>query len=262
MKYQFLFLYYIFISVSICLAVSCKKPPQENIEPPEPKPVPTSVIDIDSNEYAVTQFGNTLWMAENLRVTRYDTEALRSGDTIAEAKDNQAIDVEKPYYKDGRNFIESPQTDNLTGEIRNSIGYLYNWSAAAGTVTNSSTVRDSIQGICPNGWRLPRSKDWDSLFYYLGGISVSGEKLKAKHGWYTASGSGSNASGMNCYPAGLAGGNFISFMGQQTMYWGTETHIIFNARAQVLRLFYSQDEAALLYINKIQANSVRCVKDL
>ena len=260
MKYQFFFLNSIII-VLICFAASCTKP-QPDPEPPKPEPIPTSVTDIDGNEYKVKQFGGTLWMMENLRVSRYDTASVCSGKIIPEAINNQSVDIDKPYYKDVENFTESPYTDNLTSEIRKSLGFLYNWSAAAGTATNNITVGGNTQGICPNGWRLPTATDLDSLCYYLGGKEVAGEKLKSKYGWYTETGSGTNESEMNCYPAGLAIDYNVSFVGKQTIFWSSTNNLVNSSKAEVLKLSYDQDAAERIYLNKIQANSVRCVKKL
>ncbi|MDR2971648.1 MAG: fibrobacter succinogenes major paralogous domain-containing protein [Bacteroidales bacterium] len=263
MKKQTVVLSFFLIYVLVFIAQSCQKPIRESDpEPdPDPDPIKTYVCDIDSNEYKVKQFGNTLWMMENLRVTRYDTKSPRSGDTVAIVINNQTIDVDRPYYRDGRENKESQYTDNLTSEIRKSLGFLYNWCAATGVVENRVLVNDSIQGICPNGWRLPITKDWDSLFYYLGGVEIAGKKLKSVYGWYQLSGSGTNESGLNCYPAGLAIAYNVALMGQQTMFWCSISHPLFS-QGQVCRLFYNRDDAEMLYINKFQANSVRCVKDL
>jgi len=262
MKYQLFFLNSILI-VLLCFAVSCKKSSSEPENPePKPEPIPTSVTDIEGNEYAVKRFGGTLWMMENLRVTKYDTKSPRSGDSIPKAINNHAVNAETPYYKDVTDFTDSPYTDNLTNEIRKSLGFLYNWSAAAGTTTNNTTVATNTQGICPNGWQLPTATDFDSLCHYVGGRTVAAKKLKSMYGWYTETGSGTNESEMNCYPAGLAAGNLVSFVGKQTMFWSSNNNMANNTKAEVIRLFFDKDEAEKLYINKIQANSVRCVKKL
>jgi len=249
------------IFVLFVLGSSCEPQPPE---PPKPelKPVPTFVLDIDRNRYGVKRFGNTLWMNENLRVTRYDTESSRFGDTISVATYNQSVNINKPYYIDARDFEESPYTDYLTENIRNSLGLLYNWCAAVGTIVNETSVKDSVQGICPNGWRLPNAKDFDNLFYYLGTPEITGQKLKSVYGWFTLTGSGTNESRLNCYPAGLAAGNFVSFVGQQTMFWSSQTQIGASEKAKVLKLFFDQAEAETPNINKFQANSVRCVMDI
>jgi len=247
------------ILVLLCLSGACKKT-ESKPEKPVLKPIPSSVTDIDGNTYNVIRIENKLWMTENLKVTRYDTESLCSKCSIPEATDTQGVDEKMPYFKDTRNFIEAPYTDNFTDEVRNSLGYLYNWSAAAGTTANNTTVNDKIQGICPNGWRLPTANDFDSLSLFFGGNEQSGKALKSLNGWYLTS--GDNESNMNCYPAGLAIKNNVSFAGKQTMFWSTKSMSTNITRANVMKLSYNQDNTEHSYINKAQANSVRCVLDL
>jgi len=235
-------------------------------KPPEPSedllPIPLSVTDIDRNKYNVKRFGKMLWMTENLRVTRYDTESPHYGDTIAVATYQHAVNTDKPYYINAQNFEEAPYTDNLTEEIRNSLGLLYNWSAAAGVEQNSNTVKDSIQGICPNGWRLPRVKDLDSLYKYLDDKETAGTQLKSLYGWHTLTGSGTNESGLNCYPAGTAANSFVSLMGQMSLFWTSTGQIGNTIRVGALILSYDQENAETVYVNKLQANSIRCVMDI
>jgi uncharacterized protein (TIGR02145 family) len=246
----------IIVVVLVCLSGACKKP---HPDLPPKKSIPTSVTDIDSNTYTIKRFGNILWMKENLRVTRYDKESLRSGDSIAEAG-KQFVDIHEPYFKDARFFVDPPDTDNLTDEIRKSLGFLYNWSAAAGTTLTNTTVADKIQGICPNGWRLPTATDFDTLCLYLGGKDMAGIALKSTHGWLLNS--GTNESGMNCYPAGLAIRNNATFVGKQSMFWSSKSLQGNNTKADVLQLLFNQDKVEIKSINKTQANSVRCVMDL
>ena len=243
------------IFVLFALGSSCG--PEPPPPPPPPIPIPTSVTDIDGNRYSVKQFGNTLWMTENLKVTQYDTLSPRSGEPIAVATYNQSVDINKPYYIDVSDFEDSPYTDNLTENIRNSFGLLYNWSAAAGTTENNTTAGGWIQGICPNGWVLPTADDWKELVSILGGDKAAGQPLKSRNGWYTDI--GSDVSGMCCYPVGLAANNFVSLVGQQTMFWSSTSQLGDNAKSTVLKLFYDSDEAEMPNIFKYQASSVRCV---
>ena len=259
MKNDSFILLIVLLSILFFLGATCgTKPPPP---PPPPPEIPTSVTDIDNNTYQVKRFNNTLWMTENLRVTRYDTESTCYDEVIQEVANNQRVDMNNPYYNNAKDFIDPPYTDNLTREIRNRLGVLYNWSAATGAVDNNASVNDYIQGICPNGWRLPNTKDWDSLCTLLGGKKIAGEKLKAQYGWYSVS--GSNESGMECYPAGLAAGNYISFVGRQIMFWCPKGLMLDKSKAEVTRIYFDKDEVELgLLISKIQANSVRCVKDI
>lgn len=256
MKFFTFFLGFFITLAFICVSISCKKPTPE---PKKPKPIPTSVIDIDGNIYHLKRIENKLWMTENLMTTRYDTESLSSGDTVHTAN-NPLGSEDLPYYKDARNFKESPDTDNLTSEIRKSLGFLYNWCAAVGTINNHTTCEGKIQGICPNGWRLPTAVEWDSLCLFLDGKEQAGKKLKSKEGWYTNS--GTNESGMNCYPAGLAINNNVTLVGKQTMFWSSKSQPGLISKAVALKLFFNQDKADVTNINKSQANSVRCIMDL
>ncbi|PWJ68338.1 MULTISPECIES: FISUMP domain-containing protein [unclassified Fibrobacter] len=72
-------------------------------------------------------------------------------------------------------------------------GAIYDWSAAIDSLQiykefgkkcgagKNCLFDTSIQGICPNGWRLPTSKDWDKLYDIVGGE----ENLKSRIGWGT-----------------------------------------------------------------------------
>ena len=232
-------------------------------EPPPPKPpkppIPLSVTDIDGNIYHIKLCGSILWMTENLRVTKYDTESSRSGNTIPVATSEQSVNINKPYCVNVKDVEDAPYTDNFTEEIRSALGLLYNWSAATGMEKNDTLVNGSKQGICPNGWRLPIRSDLDSLFKYLGGKELADDKLKSTSGWYLIN--GTNESGLNCYPAGLAVGNQISaFAGRQTMFWCSGNYGT-NERDEVFRLFYNEP-AEMKFIDKYQASSVRCVKSI
>ena len=44
------------------------------------------------------------------------------------------------------------------------LGYEYNFYAATNGLTASA---DNVQGICPDGWRLPSNKDWEELKTYV-----------------------------------------------------------------------------------------------
>jgi uncharacterized protein (TIGR02145 family) len=113
------------------------------------------VIDIDGNKYATIKIGSQIWMAENLRTSRYS-----NGDTIP-------------------NFSEFWQWYNLTyggwAHYRNdpafekTCGKLYNWYA----ITDSAN-------ICPKGWHVSTDDDWTILLNDLGGNIFAGSKMKSK----------------------------------------------------------------------------------
>ena len=93
------------------------------------------LTDIDGNIYKTVQIGNQIWMAENLRVSRY-----RNGDLIPNVTDNEKWGE----FETGAwcNYDNNP---NLNSEY----GKLYNWYAVA----------DS-RNIAPAGWHVPTDAEW------------------------------------------------------------------------------------------------------
>lgn len=133
-----------------------------------------SVTDIEGNVYKTIQIGTQVWMAENLRVTKY-----RNGDVIGTTTP-ATLDIQnqsKPKYQWANNGNES---DVFT------YGRLYTWYAAT----------DS-RGTCPTGWHLPTNEEFTALITFLGGESVAGGKLKesgTSH-WISPNTGATNSSG-------------------------------------------------------------------
>lgn len=101
------------------------------------------ITDIDGNVYSTVLINDQIWMAENLKTTKY-----RNG-----------MAIEYPGEKD---TVWSNNTSGAYAWFENKIswkdsyGALYNWYA----VNNSN-------GLCPAGWRVPTDADWTDLFNYL-----------------------------------------------------------------------------------------------
>jgi len=100
------------------------------------------VTDIDGNEYVTVIIGNQEWMAENLRVTRYN-----NGDDIPTGLSNEdwGDTTEGAYaiYNNNNDMLEA-------------YGKLYNWYAV-----------DDSRGLCPEGWSVPSHDDWTQLEQYI-----------------------------------------------------------------------------------------------
>lgn len=73
-------------------------------------------------------------------------------------------------------------------------GRLYDWATAmampekcnskANVTTDLDCKTSEVhQGICPDGYHIPNSKEWDKLLEYVGGKDVAARELKAKKGW-------------------------------------------------------------------------------
>ena len=156
--------------------------------------------DGDGNLYATTTIGTQVWMAENLRTTKYaDGTAIPLVNTNATWNALTATSKAYCWYND---------------DIGNKATYgaLYTWAAAMNGAASSADNPSTIQGVCPTGWHLPSDEEWTELTYYLGGESVAGGKLKetgTTH-WNSPNTGATNETGFTALPGGYRGiyGNF------------------------------------------------------
>ncbi|MFZ5979162.1 MAG: fibrobacter succinogenes major paralogous domain-containing protein [Candidatus Zixiibacteriota bacterium] len=196
---------------------------------------PSTVTDIDGNVYQTVTIGTQVWMAENLKVTRY-----RNGDAMPDVTDGFAWEA----LTTGAhcNYDNSPENTAVYGR-------LYNWYA----------VNDS-RNIAPEGWHVATASDWMTLVSYLG--SDPGGKLKDNgtvH-WLSPNTGATNETGFTALPGGQRGyqGGY-SAMGQEAYFWtATEYN---TSRAYVRSLDYSDTFVALRNLSKYAGHSVRCIKD-
>ena len=121
-----------------------------------------TVTDIDGNVYQTVKIGDQLWMAENLRVTRY-----RNGDAIPTGLSNTAWQnsTEGAYAIYPHSKIAGLYSD---AEVVAAYGLLYNWYAV-----------DDSRGLCHDRWRVPEIEDWKQLIIYLGTSVIEADKT----GW-------------------------------------------------------------------------------
>lgn len=224
-----------------------------------------TVTDICGNRYNYITIGNQMWMAENMRCNKYDTESERAGATVSTSS---TIEID-PYYFDCR-FADFYYADNLTPIQRAKLGYLYNWAAAVG-LDNGYNARDQVapfesnrQGICPNGWHVPTVEDWDALGVAIGGIKDSdgfpdvGDMLKTTSGWYN-DGNGTDDYSFSALPAGEAYGSDTEAVGADAFFWTSTPYNVVTA--YMYKLYFDEDYLYIDYEEKEYAYSVRCVRN-
>lgn len=187
------------------------------------------VKDIDGNEYKTVKIGEQCWLKENLKVT----------------KNPQGKAITRYCYDNDPKICE---TD----------GGLYDWN----TTMNGSTQEGS-QGICPNGWHVPKDSGWYILEKGLAtgscdanrgvdeGCESVGTKLKS--------------GGVSGFEAIIAGvrmsryGESFRYRGDITRFWSsTETS---KSGAWTRDLISMASAIGRGPGDKIEGMSVRCLKD-
>jgi len=109
--------------------------------------------DGDGNNYSVVQIGTQLWIAENLKTTKY-----RNGELI-ETTIPETLDI---------SGLAAPKYQWVGGDGNDvSYGRIYTWYAATDN-----------RNISPTGWHVATDAEWTSLITYLDGEDAAGGKLK------------------------------------------------------------------------------------
>jgi len=207
--------------------------------------LPLRVTDIDNNIYGTVTIGSQVWMAENLKTTRFN-----DGNGIPLVTTNAGwINLSTP------GFCYYDNNESLYKEI---YGALYNWYA----VYNGK--------ICPAGWHVPSDEEWKTLEMYLGMSrevadltlyrgTNEGSKLKSASGW-NQNGNGTNETGFTGLPGGLRGYDGIFYyVGNWTDFW-TSTEINSN-NAYTRGLGYIHDNIGRYEDSKKLGVSIRCIKN-
>lgn len=193
----------------------------------------------DSTIYKFITIGTQTWMAENLD---YETE-------------------NSYCYNDSASYCSK-------------YGRLYTWAAAMDSVGTWSTNGKGcgynktcsptypVRGVCPEGWHLPTSAEFETLFTVVGGQSTAGKVLKSTSGW-NSSGNGTDAFAFSALPAGIRRNNGYYYdEGDFAIFWSsTEDTEVGSSNAYSMYLNYSSDDADLGCNYKNHGFSVRCLKD-
>src|SRR5574344_993327 len=156
-----------------------------------------SMTDIEGNTYKTVTIGTQTWMAENLKVTKYN-----DGAAIPNVTDNTAWS--KLTTGALCDYDNTPSNSETYGK-------LYNWHAV------------NTGKLCPTGWHVPSDAEWTKLTDYL--TSDAGGKLKetgTTH-WNSPNTSATNETGFTALPGGSRGysGAFLNVCGYG--YWWSAT---------------------------------------
>ena len=151
-----------------------------------------SVTDIDGNLYHTVVIGTQVWMAENLKTTKFS--------------DGSSIPLVTDATIWGK--MTTPGCcwqNNDASNFKAIYGGLYNWYAV-------DTATNGHKNVCPSGWHVPTDSEWHQLILFLdpGAILaqdesiIAGGKMKeigTTH-WLSPNGGATNFSGFTALPGG------------------------------------------------------------
>ena len=199
------------------------------------------IKDINGNKYKTVYIGSQHWMAENLKVSKYN-----DGTNIPNI-------IDKRIWLNSKIGAWCYYNNNLANNAK--FGKLYNWYALSQTT-------NGYKNICPKGWHVPSDEEWTELINYLGGDEVAGDKLKDAGTliWDTHNESATNSSLFTCLPGGyrIASGSDQG-IGNYGQWWSSTENGTNSAWYRELNKYFGS--VRRYENNKLGGNSVRCIRD-
>ena len=193
----------------------------------------------DGNVYKTVIIGNQIWMAENLRASKYSNGDI-IGTTVPASLD--IVAESNPKYE----WV----FDNNAGNII-PYGRLYTWYA----------VTDS-RNVCPTSWHVSTDEEWTTLVDLLGGEAIAGGKLKeiGTDHWNAPNTGATNITNFTAVPGGVRNVAGLHDYKEQIGFWWSATE--YNAQnAWGRQIKHDTGNVYRIDNNKKIGFSVRCVKD-
>jgi len=205
------------------------------------------VSDIDNNIYKTVVIGKYIWIAENLKTTRYNNGI---GIQLVEGNDNWSVLNSGAYC-----WYDDDKDNSIT------YGALYNWYAV------------NTGNLCPNDWHVPSDLEWKYLEGYVDSLYKTddqvwdisglrgydaGKRLKSKSGWRKGYLS-TDDYGFSALPGGERLTSFNNTKGSSG-FWCSSTEAGLS-EAWYRCLIYSFEEISRDRHPKEMGFSVRCIMD-
>ncbi len=198
---------------------------------------PDPIKDIEGNTYKTVKIGTQVWMAENLKTTKY----------------NDGTEIPLVTTPVDWNDLKAPGFcwyNNDEATYKDPYGALYNGYAV------------DTGKLCPAGWHVPAREEWQLLRDFLGDTIKGGGKLKeagTTH-WLSPNKGADNSSCFTALPAGIRyfEGTFASVLSYTCIWSSTETGI---DDKWYIALYFGDASLIMDHRTKNHGFSVRCVKD-
>jgi uncharacterized protein (TIGR02145 family) len=201
----------------------------------------TMLVDIDGNLYKIVTIGAQVWMAENLKTTKFNNNT-----AIPLVTDNTAwSNLATPGYCWYNNEITN----------KDIYGAIYNWYTAYDI------------NLCPTGWHAPTDAEWHQLILFIDPgatltiteSQVAGGKLKESgttH-WQTPNTGATDETGFTALPGGDRDINgAYNRVGTSGKWWCSD-----NTTARYRDLEFNVADVLRVSSNGKNGYSVRCIKN-
>ncbi len=181
-------------------------------------------FDYQGVYYEADVYGGLCWMRSNLRSSFYN--------------DGTKIPLAVTYLQNA-DYLEQD-------------GRLYDWTSAS-RVSDAAEV-GPLQGVCPDGWRLPTLADFSSLVATCGA-----EKLLSPTRWLSGNSAVSTDAGFLAYPSGwrTPSGRYVG-QSLETFFWTSDVR---DTGIVAAGFGFACPELVVREVSAVAALSVRCVRD-
>ena len=238
-------------------SVRCYKPVDELAQPCKTDSTDTCEYgtltdERDGQTYRTVKIGDQWWIAQNLNYAYPESDD--GLDTLSYCYESIAKNCD--VY--GRLYTWSAAMDSAAVFSENGKG------CGEGVVC---TPVLPVRGVCPEGWRLPDTTDWNKLFTAIGGKVNAGRLLKTDTSWrYESFASGKNAYGFSVNSVRFGrksdfDGNH-GYVGMWARFWTSRQYVFLASDWALYYTFkYNDTDVSLSRTAKAGGMSVRCVKD-
>jgi len=216
-----------------------------------------TINDNDGNSYQTIGIGSQVWMAENLKTTKFnDGVAIQNvtGDGAWAVLTTPAYCI---YNNDALN-------------LKPTYGVLYNWHTL-------DAAANGNRNVCPTAWHVPSDEEWTTLKNYLGesvsgswsfetlstGANIAGKMLKETGTLHwLAPNTATNETGFKALPGGFRNSTgFFNYIGRMGYWWSSTKQNWGNMDAYFNSIYYDNSVMSVDPGNRSYGLSVRCVKD-
>jgi len=212
-----------------------------------------TVSDADGNVYQTIKMGNQIWMAENLKTTKYNDGTPITLYTFEKHGINWgSLNNQEAFY-------QMASTQDLNNVFEEELPDAY-----YGAMYNHFAIESGK--LAPEGWRIPTEADFRELEEFLANDGHAGNEatvLKTVIGWLPSIGGGTNLYGFNALPNG-----YVSAVGTSTLSEGACTWVTADLKGESLnskqRVFITlfQDNNILFEDSGIQIGAgIRLIKE-